>query len=164
MNDVTKTMTEMSAYYAGQPHRINHFIKVYGFAKFIGEAEGIGADIQHIVELAALTHDIGIKPSEEKYGDCNGKHQELEGPPKAMALFNKVGIDKKIAERVCFIIGKHHTYGENLGVDHQIIIEADFLVNAFEENMTCEQIANVKRTIFKTNTGKVLLKNLFGDN
>ena len=162
MNEISKVMLEMSSYYAGQPHRINHFLKVYGFAKFIGEAENASPAMQRIIEIAALTHDIGIKLSEEKYGDCNGKHQEIEGPPEAITLLSKIdGIDKETIERVCFLIGKHHTYGTDFGKDHQILIEADFLVNAFELENTSVQIENAKKTIFKTPTGKKLLYDLY---
>jgi HD superfamily phosphodiesterase len=43
---------------------VNHLLKVYGFAKTIGEREGLDADTQEILEIAALTHDIGIRNSE----------------------------------------------------------------------------------------------------
>lgn len=33
--------TEMIKYYAGDKKRINHFIKVHGYAKAIGEAEAL---------------------------------------------------------------------------------------------------------------------------
>lgn len=73
----------MVAYNAGDARRIHHFIKVYGFAKMIGETEGLDADTQEILEIAALTHDIGIRNSERKYGNCSGAHQQEEGPPEA---------------------------------------------------------------------------------
>ena len=40
-----------------------------------------------IFQTAALTHDIGIHVCEEKYGNCNGKLQEKEGPAIAKKLF-----------------------------------------------------------------------------
>ncbi|HBC26771.1 MAG TPA: phosphohydrolase, partial [Ruminococcaceae bacterium] len=51
----------MIDYYAGDPKRIQHFIKVYHFAKMIGEMERVDARTQEILEVSALVHDIGIK-------------------------------------------------------------------------------------------------------
>jgi HD superfamily phosphohydrolase YqeK len=73
----------MTDYYVGDARRVNHFLKVYGFAKSIGESEGLSKSEQHILEVAALTHDIGIKNSELKFGNAGGYHQQVEGPPEA---------------------------------------------------------------------------------
>ena len=53
--------TEMIKYYAGDKKRINHFIKVHGYAKAIGEAEELDERTMLILETAAYVHDIGIK-------------------------------------------------------------------------------------------------------
>ncbi len=74
---------QMAAYYQGRPRYINHFLKVYGYAKAIGSLEGLNEDTQFILEAAALVHDIGIKPALEKYGSSSGKYQETEGPAQA---------------------------------------------------------------------------------
>ena len=83
MSGTQQVTVKMIDYYAGDPKRIQHFIKVYHFAKLIGEMEHIDPDTQEILEVAALVHDIGIKNSEEKYHSSSGKYQELEGPPEA---------------------------------------------------------------------------------
>ena len=70
--------TEMIKYYAGDKKRINHFIKVHGYAKAIGEAEELDERTMLILETAAYVHDIGIKISEEKYNSSAGKYQEIE--------------------------------------------------------------------------------------
>ena len=75
--------TEMIKYYAGDKKRINHFIKVHGYAKAIGTAEELDERTMLILETAAYVHDIGIKISEEKYNSSAGKYQEIEGPPIA---------------------------------------------------------------------------------
>lgn len=61
MDKTGRLIGEMINYYAADPRRINHFLKVYGFAKAIGEMESVNAETQEILEIAALTHDIGIK-------------------------------------------------------------------------------------------------------
>lgn len=78
-----KLMLAMIAYNNGDAKRIQHFIKVHALAKLIGEEEKLDAKTLYILEAAALTHDIGIRNSEKKYGTCTGKQQEVEGPPEA---------------------------------------------------------------------------------
>ena len=68
---------EMISYYEGDPKRIQHFLKVYAYAKIIGEGEGLDEETQDILETAAITHDIGIKLSEKKYQSSSGKCQEI---------------------------------------------------------------------------------------
>ena len=43
------------------------FLKVYSYAKTIGEMENLDEKMQEILEVTAVLHDIGIKVSEEKY-------------------------------------------------------------------------------------------------
>ena len=75
----------MIAYMGGDARRIQHFIKVHALAQLIGRQEQLNERTQFILEAAALTHDIGIKNGEAKFGagKCSGKTQELEGPPAA---------------------------------------------------------------------------------
>lgn len=72
----------MVAYNAGDPKRIQHLIKVHYFARMIGLAEHVDEAAQLILEAAAIAHDIGIRICEQKYGVCDGKHQEQEGRQK----------------------------------------------------------------------------------
>ena len=39
------------------------------------------------------------------------------------------------------------------GLDYQILLEADFLVNGDESNLTKEAIEKMKKNVFKTKTG-----------
>ena len=154
-------LAEMTAYNAGDVRRVNHLIKVYGFAKTIGEREGLDADTQEILEIAALTHDIGIRNSERKFGNCTGAHQQEEGPPEARALLNELGADERVIARVCWLIAHHHTYTDIQGMDYQILVEADFLVNAFEDEMDGDAIRTVRGKLFRTKTGLELLDLLY---
>ena len=76
----------------------------------IGKMEQLPETEQEILELAALVHDIGIKPGEEKFGRSDGKIQEQEGPAVARELLTKEGISEDITERICYLVGHHHTY------------------------------------------------------
>ena len=126
----------MIEYNEGDPKRIQHFIKVHSFAAMIGQKENLDETTQFILEATAYTHDIGIEPAEEKYGRCDGKLQEQEGPIVAQKMLSEVGIENYMIERICYLIGNHHTYDHVEGMDYQILIEADFLVNMLEDDMS----------------------------
>ena len=86
MNNIGQITHAMIAYYIGDAQGINHFLKVYGFARTIGELEKLDEKSQGILEIAALTHDIGIKNSIKKYNSSAGEYQQIEGPPEAKTL------------------------------------------------------------------------------
>lgn len=147
--------------YSGDSDRIQHFCKVHNYAKLIALEEGVDEETLFTLEAAALTHDIGIHYCEEKYGDCIGKHQEIEGPAIAKKLLAQLGFDEKVSERVQYLIAHHHTYTNVDGIDYQILIEADFIVNLHEEGASKETIKKTYDTIFKTETGKKICRDLF---
>ena len=161
INKISTIINEMIKYYARDPRRVNHFLKVYSFAKSIGELEKIDKETQHVLEVAAVMHDIGIKVSEEKYNSSAGNYQEIEGPPVAREMLLKFNCDEKFIERVCYLIGNHHTYSKIDGIDYQILIEADFLVNIYEDEIKGPQIESIKEKYFKTQTGNEFLSNLY---
>ncbi len=145
----------------GVPERVHHFLKVYAFSKVIGESEGLDEREQEIIQIAALMHDIGIRPSLAKYGSSAGVYQEQEGPALARTKLTELGYDSQLIERVCFLIAHHHTYGEQRDRDLQILIEADFLVNALEEKMSREAIERARERIFRTARGTAYLQAMF---
>lgn len=158
---INKLHLEMIKLYSGDPKRIQHFCKVHSFSKLIAQAEGVDKDTLFILEAAALTHDIGIHFCEEKYGDCNGKLQEKEGPAIAKELLEKLGFEDSVVKRVQYLIGHHHTYTNIEGIDYQILVEADFLVNLYEDECDVATIRTAYEKIFKTETGKLLCKEMF---
>jgi len=155
-------LLKMFDHNGGDPAKIQHSIKVYELAKMIGEGEELEEKLQHILETAAILHDVGIKPAMEKYGSCEGKLQEQEGPPVARRMLSELGYDEDVTERVCWLIAHHHTYTDVLGMDHRILLEADFLVNLFEEGSDRDTIRTAYDRIFRTETGKKLCKVMFG--
>jgi uncharacterized protein len=152
----------MIAYDKGDPMRIQHFIKVHDFAAVIGRLENVDKDTLFVLETVAIVHDIGIHISEQKYGRCDGKLQEQEGPREAESLLTRVGgyTDEQIA-RVCWLVGHHHTYSNIDGIDYQILIEADFLVNIYEDKIEKSAVASVRQKIFKTKSGIAFLDAMF---
>lgn len=155
-------ITEMIHYYEGDPKRIQHFMKVHDFSRTIGLLEGLDEKILFILETAAVVHDIGIKVSEEKYGSCEGKLQEQEGPAIAKDLLQRLHYEPEIINRVCYLVGHHHTYKDINGMDYQILVEADFLVNLYEDQVTETAIRTAYDRIFRTESGKKLCREMFG--
>jgi HD superfamily phosphodiesterase len=151
----------MVEYFSGDVRRIHHFLKVYAFAKTIGELESLDARTQEILEIAAVTHDIGIKNSELKYGSADGHHQEIEGPPEAESLLYSLGTDGEIIARVTWLIAHHHSYTAEMPPDLQALVEADFLVNASEDAMSPEAIEAVGHRVFRTASGRRLLTGMY---
>ena len=49
-----------------------------------------------------------------------------------------MGFDDDISKRVQYLIAHHHTYDHVDGIDYQILIEADFLVNIMEDHLSKE--------------------------
>lgn len=153
---------KMIAYNLGDARRIQHFIKVHSLAKLIGEMEGLDRAELEILEAAALVHDIGIRPAEEKYGHCDGKLQEQEGPKPARRLLEEAGFSESVQERVCYLVGHHHTYTGIDGMDYQILVEADFLVNLYEDGANQQNVETAYRKIFRTESGKEICRMMFG--
>ena len=80
-----KLFLEMISYYSGDPKRIQHFTKVHSYAKLIGEREQLSPEELYILEAAAYTHDIGIKPAREQCGKAAGAGRPCGGTRDADA-------------------------------------------------------------------------------
>ena len=159
---LNKLHLAMIKLYRGDAKRIQHFCKVHSYAKLIAETENMDKKDLFILEAVALTHDIGIHVCEEKYGNCNGKLQEKEGPAIAKKLLQELGFAGDISERVQYLIAHHHTYYKIDGMDYQILVEADFLVKIMEDNLSKEAASHAYHTIFKTECGKQICRDMFG--
>ena len=144
-----RVITAMIEYFGSDKKRIHHFLKVYSFAKTIGESENLLPDDQELLEISAIVHDIGIK------------YQELEGPREAEKLLAALGYEKTFIDKVCYLVGHHHTYGNIDTLPYRILVEADFLVNLYEDNSSRSAAEQAYDKIFRTNTGKNLLKIMF---
>lgn len=159
---IQKLTEKMIEYYCGDPKRIQHFIKVHSFARYIGLREGLPEHEQFVLECAALVHDIGIKPAEAQYGECGGKLQERLGPPEAEKMLTGLGFTPQDISRICYMIAHHHTYDNIEGRDLQILIEADFIVNLYEDGASMDAVASAYDKIFRTEAGGKLLRTVFG--
>ncbi len=152
----------MMTYYSGDAKRIQHFTKVHSFAKLIGEMEQLDQETLTLIEVTALVHDIGIKEAEAQFGSSNGKLQEQLGPDLAKKILKELGYHEEKIERVCYVVGHHHTYTDIQRIDYQILVEADFLVNFYEDQLGKEAIKTAYNNIFKTPSGKKLCEIMYG--
>lgn len=162
MDRKDKLILEMIEYDKGNPWMIQHFIKVHEFSRILGVMEGLDEKTLETLEVSAIVHDIGIKASKEKYGHSNGKLQEKEGPLFAERMLEKIGYDNELIERVSYLVAHHHTYNDIDGLDYQILVEADFLVNLYEEESSLESVKSTYEKIFRTQSGKEMCRQLFG--
>ena len=158
---IAQIMEKMIEYSSGNVHDIDHFIRVWTYAKTIGEQERLDKDTQYILEVAAITHDIACPLCREKYGNTNGKHQEAEGASMVRDFLAGTGISEEQIDRVAFLVSHHHTFSDIDGIDYQILVEADYIANASENGYSRQNVENSMQRIMKTESGKRLLRSVF---
>ena len=81
----------MTAHDAGDPKRIQHFMKVSAFAALIARGEGLPEEQVALLTAVGYIHDIGIRVAEERLGYQNGKLQEELGPEPAREMLRACG-------------------------------------------------------------------------
>ena len=158
---VNDMICKMITYSNGNKHDIAHFLKVYAYARMIGEMEKLEEKQQKTLEIAAVIHDIACPVCREKYGNTNGANQEKESPVLVENFLKDTDLDQKMKERIKFLVSHHHTYTGVDGLDYRILLEADFLVNADEGQMSQEAIETARERVFETAAGKKLLTEIY---
>ena len=159
---IAQLTEKMIAFSEGNHHDIEHLMKVWGYAKTIGELEGLDEEQQFILELAALTHDIACPLCREKYGSAIWAKQEEEGAPMVRDFLADTALSPAVIDRVSYLVEHHHTLTDIEGADYQILIEADYLVNASEKGLAKDEIADFVEKYFRTKSGIALAKSIFG--
>lgn len=158
---IAQIMQKMIRFSEGNIHDIDHFIRVWTYAKTIGELEQLDEETQYILEVAAITHDIACPLCRDKYGNTNGKHQEVEGTPLVKEFLSDSEMTEVQIDRVAFLVGHHHTFTGIDNLDWQILIEADYIANATENGYSETNVRNFIQKIMKTDSGKSLAKDVF---
>lgn len=157
---ISDAIEKMIVFCNGNLHDINHFLKVWAFAKNIGELEGLDAQTQETLELTAVVHDISCPLCREKYGNVDGRNQEKESAPLVEAFFAGEDCNADVA-RISWLVSHHHTYTDVDGIDHRILLEADFLVNAGESGYSRTAIESAEKQFFRTAAGIRLLNSIY---
>jgi hypothetical protein len=155
--EVRKAMEE---YFGDDRKRIDHALKVTGFACMIMEQEPANPDL---VVATALLHDIGIREAERKYNSCAGNLQEIEGPPVAREILSKIRFKEEFIAEACEIIASHHSPGEVDTENFRVIWDADWLVNLGEECDLSdpEKTEKIISKTFQTRTGRRLARQIY---
>lgn len=158
ISDIIVKMTRISQ---GNLHDINHFLKVWAFARTIGERELADDTALSVLETAAVLHDIACPLCRAKYGSARGDLQELEGIPLAEDFLREFSLPEDFCRRVVWLVGHHHTLTDVVTLEHRILLEADYLVNVHEAAHSKEQILSAEKSIFRTKTGLSLLREMY---
>lgn len=158
MNKESKLMLSALNFEEGHNRRSNHILKVYALAKTIADCEGLSEKEKLVLHASAILHDIGIKICKEKYGDASQELQRKEAPLLARELLKDAGYEEKAIHRILYLIKMHHSYEKIDRMDFQILVEADLMINVFEEGYYEIGLDRMKEVI-KTRTGKDLLHN-----
>lgn len=159
---LAELLQAMIKYDQGDARRVQHLVKVHDFARMIAIAERMNEEERFILEAAAILHDVGIHAAEAKYGNCSGKHQEELGPEEACKVLSEVdGFTSEQVERICWLIAHHHTYTDVTSKDHRILLEADFLVNSFEDNISREGVIAFRDNVFRSASAIRMLDNMW---
>ncbi len=136
---------------------IEHTMKVVSYAEKIVEMENIRYPfIRDVAILSAIFHDVGIPIAEKKYGNREGRNQEMEGAIIARNLLNKLMVREDIKERVIYIVAHHHSEDAIDGPDFEILWDADLLTNIEEGRIDMEKYPEEKG--FRTKSGEILYK------
>ncbi len=158
---ISEIIKKMIDYSKENRHDINHFMKVYAYAKVIGECENLNEAAQTVLEVAAIVHDIACPLCREKYGNTNGKLQEQEGPALVVEFLQASGLSKEQINRIAYLVAHHHTLQNIDGLDYQILVEADYIVNADESRYPRENVENTLVQVFQTQTGSGILRSMY---
>ena len=122
MINISALAAAAAHYDTGDPRRVQHFIKVYGYCRLLGLSEGLDTHTQNMLEAAALLHDIGIHEAERRHGSSAGPYQEQEGPGcRAKALPPRASVcSGRTAAKSCsmiFFSQSHTLYKDRKSAD-----------------------------------------------
>lgn len=159
---IPRILEKMIAFSQGNLHDIDHFIRVWTYARLIGQLERLDRETQLVLEIAAITHDIACPLCREKYGSTDGRLQEAEGMVLVRDFLAEAGLTELQLSRISFLVGRHHTYTGVANVEWQILLEADYMANAAENGYPKEDIRRFLDTVARTPSGKRLIRSVFG--
>lgn len=159
---VSDILRRMISYPGNTLHDIDHLVKVHAWARVIAGSEGMDARDREITEIAAIVHDIACPMCRVKYGKCLPEKQEEEGAILAREFLAESGLTPEAIDRICFLVGHHHTTEDVQGMDWQILLEADYIVNAGESHFARQDMEEFVSRVFKTRAGKQLMRDIYG--
>lgn len=160
---VNEIMLKMISESAGNLADIEHYVKVTCYARMIAEAEGLDEKTKWLCEAEAIVHDISCPLCRKKYGNTNHKMQEKESEALLREFFSGSDVSDEDLERIITVISRHHSPERIAGIDNQILIEADYLVNANQSNYQPSAILTFRNTYFRTACGTRMLDVMYAE-
>ena len=121
-------------YEDGHQRRTEHILKVYGLARLLGEAEGLETEERMILQ----------------------ENQRREAPRLVEAFLQQAGYPAQCTPRVLELVERHHDYSGSHGRLLGLLMEADLLVNCYEDPPSPERLEKLA-PLFRTETGRRLL-------
>ena len=110
--------------------------------------------INHFIKVHSLARTIALAEN------ANTKAQIII---EASALVHDIGIlPADTIERVVWLVEHHHSYDDIKTFDHQVLVEADCLVNLYEDKIDENGVRKTLKEVFKTETGIELIYTMFG--
>ena len=117
----------------------------------------------HIVSRLGVNHkvDVLVSPDMDILDIVRADTAAHGSAPACVLCDESQFFTPAQADRVAYLVGHHHTYTNIDGMDYQILVEADFLVNLYEDSVPKAAAQNALDKIFKTQTGKTICKEMF---
>lgn len=151
-----QVIAEMKEVFKEVSYGVDHTLAVLRDAEAIMDGEGIWDADRERIAIIAILHDIGAVEAQHKYGSMEACYQEKEGPGIARRILERLGYEATFIERVCFVVGHHHSPAKIDGIDFQIQWEADGLANLayMDIRNDREKLRQYIEENFKTFTGR----------
>ncbi len=150
-----RVIEEMKKVFVEAPYGAAHTLRVLENAVILLDGEKIEGEQRETAMMAAALHDIGVLEAERKYGSMDGPYQEKEGAILARQILEKMEVDPAQVERICFLVGHHHTPTMIDGIDFRVLWEADLLENlAHGEKKNGQELESLIEVHFQTETGR----------
>lgn len=158
---ISKIMMLATACNGADPAQTDHLFRVYTYAHLIADCEECGAHIQFLAEAAAVLHDIGMQEAVRKHGtETYLQYLPAESAAIARMILEMLELPAEDIDRICLLIAGHHNRAVD-GLDFQILLEADFIVNALDVPFSHTEIQQFFEHTARTRTGKELLRILY---
>lgn len=158
---VAQIATKMILVSHGNHHDIRHFQEVFAYASIICTLEGVNSEQSFNTRVAALLHDIACPFLREEKGYCDPHEQEDLGTGYATAFLMGFGLQDFYIRKIVHLVGIHHSWDKADSIEAQILMEADFIVNAQEQELDSQKVLDVRNKFFKTNSGIDLINDIF---
>lgn len=133
INNETHLLYSVLCYEEGHCRRTQHILKVYALAKLFGEQEKISVEDQQILQAAAILHDVAIKYCKEHYnGDASQNNQKQVVSILVTRFLESANYLPSYVPKIIELVNCHHDYDKPKNKLLQLLMEADLIVNCYE--------------------------------